>query len=123
MPSVVFRVGPSSAIGMRITPAVPVNVTPPVVTGPDVVGQTLTSTTGVFTNTPTHYDYQWQSGGVNVGTNQNTYVPVSGDAGNTITCTVTPTNGQGQGLPATSAAVGPVIVSVVPSVLLTLGAI
>ena len=75
--------------------APPTNVTPPVVTGGLVQGQTLTSTTGTWTGSPTGYAYQWKSNGANVGTNQNTYVTQLSDVGNTITCTVTATNAGG----------------------------
>ena len=75
--------------------APPVNLTPPIVTGGLIQGQTLTSTNGTWTGSPTSYSYQWQSNGVNVGTNQPTYVTQPSDVGNTITDTVTATNAGG----------------------------
>lgn len=105
--------GPGSAAGSNTTsnvlPAVPVNSVIPAITGTAQVGQTLTSSTGTWSNTPTSYTYQWQSNGSNVGANQNTYVPVTGDIGHTITCTVTASNAGGSGTPATSNATSAVI--------------
>ena len=51
----------------------------------------LTTTDGTWTNAPTDFEYQWKSGGANVGADQNTYTPVAADLGNTITVTVTAT--------------------------------
>jgi hypothetical protein len=59
------------------------------------VGDTLTSTTGTWSNQPTGYSYQWQSDGANVGTNSNSYVVVAGDSGHSIVCVVTATNAIG----------------------------
>ncbi|TIX73395.1 MAG: hypothetical protein E5V25_05390 [Mesorhizobium sp.] len=85
--------------------AVPANTVAPAISGSAVVGSTLTATTGTWSGGGSlTYSYQWKSNGSNVGTNQNTYVPVSGDIGNTITCTVTATNAAGSGTPAESAA-------------------
>ena len=47
-------------------PGVPVNVTPPVATGTGYSGQTLTTTDGTWTNSPTGFSYQWQSDMVNI---------------------------------------------------------
>lgn len=87
----------------------PVNSVAPAVSGTAQVGQTLTSTTGTWSNTPTGYSYQWKAAGGNVGTDQNTYVPVVGDIGATITCTVTASNADGPGTPAESAATSAVL--------------
>lgn len=75
---------------------IPRNTAAPVVSGTAQVGQTLTTTNGTWAgNTPT-FSYQWKRGGtVNVGTNQNTYVPVAGDVGFAISCVVTATNSTG----------------------------
>lgn len=75
--------------------AQPFYVDVPAITGTATVGSTLTATTGNWTGAPTTYAYQWHSNGVNVGTNQNTYVVQAGDAGHSITCTVTATNAAG----------------------------
>ena len=68
------------------------------VPAPNVVGQTLSSTTGTWTGTaPITYSYQWKRGATNIGTNSSTYTLVQADAGNTsnITCVVTATNAGG----------------------------
>ncbi len=95
---------PATDPNMTVTASagIPLNTVAPVISGAALVGSTLTSTTGTWTETPTGYSYQWQSNGSNVGTNQNTYVTVSGDNGHTITCLVTASNAVGSGSPATS---------------------
>ncbi|HWV46416.1 MAG TPA: hypothetical protein VN039_10440, partial [Nitrospira sp.] len=70
------------------------NTTPPVITGTPKVGVVLTSDNGAWSvATGLTYAYQWDAGGAPVGTNQNTYTPVAGDVGKTVTCTVTATAG------------------------------
>ena len=84
--------------GVTVTAAltVPENTVAPVVSGAQIVGSTMTSTTGTWTGNPSPtYIYQWKSDGTNVGTDQNTYVSQSSDAGKSITCVVTATNSQG----------------------------
>ena len=103
--------GTGIAIGITIGAgaiAAPTNTVLPGITGTAQQGQTLTCSTGTWTGSPTSYSYQWKSAGSNVGTNQNTYVPVIGDVGNTITCVVTATNAGGS-TSATSPATGTVI--------------
>lgn len=76
----------------------PVNTVAPVISGTAVVGQTLSSTTGTWTGTPTPtYSYQWFRGATPIGTNSANYTLVQADAGNTsnITCRVTATNSAG----------------------------
>ncbi len=92
--------------------AVPANTVIPAISGTASVGSTLTSTTGTWTGGGSiTYSYQWKSAGSNVGADQNTYVPVTGDVGNTITVTVTATNAAGTGTPAVSNATSAVIVT------------
>jgi hypothetical protein len=82
----------------------PVNSVAPAITGTLTVGQTLTCSTGTWSNTPDSYSYQWKrSGAAIAGATASTYVLVGADAGATITCTVTAIN---SGVPnsATSAA-------------------
>jgi PKD repeat protein len=88
--------------------APPVNTVLPAISGTAQVGETLTTTDGTWTNSPSGYAYQWKSAGSNVGTDQNTYVPVTGDIGNTITVVVTASNGGGS-TPATSDATSAVL--------------
>lgn len=93
----------------------PVNSAVPTISGTAQVGQTLTSTNGTWTNSPTSFSYQWKSGGTNVGTSITTYVPVSGDIGKTITCTVIASNATGASSPATSIATATVI-DIIPTI-------
>jgi len=90
------------------TPSAPVNTVLPAITGSPTVDSTLTASTGTWTGSPTSFAYQWKADGANVGTNANTYVPVTGDVGKNITCTVAATNAGGS-TAATSSAVGPVV--------------
>jgi surface protein len=85
-------------------PAAPVNTILPNVTGTAVVGNVLSTTDGTWTNSPTSYSYQWFSAAEPVGDGTNTYTLVNADAGQSITCVVTATNGGGS-TPATSNAV------------------
>jgi hypothetical protein len=97
----------SAAVG-PITVAPPANTTAPAISGTTAVGQTLTTTNGSWTNSPTTYTYQWKRAGTAIsGATSSTYVLVSADQGTNITCTVTATNAGGSAS-ATSAAVGPV---------------
>ena len=85
-------------------PAAPVNTVLPNVTGVAIVGDILTTDDGSWTGSPTSYAYQWKRGATNIGTNANTYTLVNADAGQSITCVVTATNGAGS-TPETSNAV------------------
>lgn len=79
--------------------SIPVNTVAPVISGTNIVGQTLSCTTGTWTGGGTiTYAYQWKRNGTNIlGANSSTYVLVQADAGNTanITCVVTATNSGG----------------------------
>lgn len=70
------------------------NTAAPAITGTAQVGQVLTSSNGTWNpSTGLTYAYQWKAGAGVVGANQNTYTPVAGDVGKTITCTVTASAG------------------------------
>lgn len=85
----------------------PVNTVAPAITGTAEVGQTLSCSTGTWSNDPISYAYQWKRGGVNiVGATSSTYVLVAADAGTSVKCTVTATNGAGSAT-ADSNAVNP----------------
>lgn len=74
----------------------PANTVAPSVTGTAVVGQTLTTTNGTWTNSPTSYTYQWYRGATLItGATSSSYTLVQADAGNAsnIKCTVTASNG------------------------------
>src|SRR2546429_8178099 len=95
---------------------VPVNTSPPTVSGAAQQGQTLTEVHGSWTNNPTSYAYQWlqcDSSGNNCpaisGATSQTYVPASRDVGNTLTVQETATNAGGPSSPATSSATAAVL--------------
>jgi hypothetical protein len=74
----------------------PVNTVAPVASGTASVTSVLSTTNGTWSNTPTSFAYQWQNDGTNIsGATASTYTVVSGDAGHTIRCVVTATNGSG----------------------------
>jgi hypothetical protein len=64
------------------------------ITGTAQVGETLTTNTAALGGSGT-ISYQWKRGTVNVGTNNNTYVVQTADAGSTITVTVTRSGNSG----------------------------
>jgi len=90
--------GASSAASNSITAWIaPANTFAPVVSGTATVRQTLVTTDGTWTGSPTPtFTYQWQRTGSNIGgANANTYTLVDADAANTIRCVVTGTNAAG----------------------------
>ncbi len=89
-------------------PVVPVDTAPPAISGTPQAGDTLTASTGTWTNSPSSYSYQWNANGTVIsGATSSTYTLVSSEVGDTITVTVTATNSGGS-TTATSASVGPV---------------
>src|SRR4051794_35738516 len=101
----------SSATGVIAKGNAPQNTAPPSISGTPKAGNTLTASTGSWSNGPTSYDYQWRRcdpSGNNcgdVGPNRNTYVLDNGDVGKTIRVEVKARNAYGANT-ATSAAVG-----------------
>ncbi|PWT71908.1 MAG: hypothetical protein C5B60_10265 [Chloroflexi bacterium] len=86
-----------------VLPAVPVNTVAPTISGVVQVGQTLTATSGTWTNSPTSYAYQWNTNGMPVGgATATTYVPITMDIGKTVSVTVIASNSGGAGAGATS---------------------
>lgn len=76
--------------------ATPANVAPPVVTGIAAVGQTLSCSTGIWTNGPSAFSFAWlRNGAVIAGQAGSTYVVQSVDPGHAISCRVTASNGSG----------------------------
>ena len=75
----------------------PTNTVAPVVSGVPKTTQTLSVTTGTWTNSPSSYSYQWQRNNTtNIGgANSSTYVVQNADVGNTLNCRVTATNAFG----------------------------
>jgi hypothetical protein len=101
-----FRIG-GGAWGQGDGRALPANTVLPVVSGVTAVGYVLTTTNGTWTASPT-FTYQWKSNGTAIGgATSSSYTPVTGDAGTTISVTVTGTNSVGS-VNATSVSVGPI---------------
>ena len=100
-----------TAVVVAPPPAPPSNTGLPQISGTAAVGQTLTTTNGSWTNSPTSYAYQWRrcdAAGANcsdIGSNTSSYTLVGGDSGGTIRVVVTATNAGGS-VPATSAQTG-----------------
>jgi PKD domain len=96
-------------------PAVPTNSSPPVINGTATEGQSLTATTGAWTESPASYAYQWQdcnssgAGCVNVtGATSSSHTLTASDVGHTMRVVVTATN-TGGSTPASSAATAAVV--------------
>jgi hypothetical protein len=78
------------------TTMAPGNIGLPMISGTAQVGQTLTSTQGVWTNSPTSLLYQWYSGGAPISmATGTTYTSSPSDIGNQITVSVTAINNAG----------------------------
>ena len=75
----------------------PINVTPPVISGTAERGETLSSTTGTWTGTGTiTFAYQWRRDNVDIsGATSSTYVLVEADDNTSINCVVTATDDVG----------------------------
>lgn len=87
----------------------PVNSAAPAITGIETQGQTLTCSTGTWSNTPDTYAYQWnRSGSPIAGATAATRVLDASDVGETLTCTVKATN-SGVSAVAVSAATGAIV--------------
>jgi len=84
-----------------VLPAIPVNTVAPAISGLAEEGQTLTSSSGTWTNSPTSYAYQWFRKTVSetaiTGAFSSTYIPVSADVGATLRCRVRAFNAGGGG--------------------------
>ena len=93
--------------------AVPVNTALPGISGTAQSGQTLTATTGTWTEGPTGFAYQWQRcdakgancTAISLATAQ-TYSVAPADVGSTLRVAVTASNAVGPSAPASSAQTG-----------------
>lgn len=84
----------------------PVCSVAPAITGTEEEGETLTCSTGTWSNTPDAYAYQWHRSGTAIsGATASARVLAAADVGETLTCTVKATN-LGVSAVATSAATG-----------------
>jgi hypothetical protein len=96
--------------------AVPVNTTLPLITGPAKQGYTVSTSDGIWTNSPDTFAYQWKRNGSNISAaTASTYVLVSADIGASITVAITATNASGASSPAVSLSIGPVTAAVAPT--------
>ena len=83
----------------------PVNLIPPAITGPPVVGQPLACSQGVWAGPPSAYACQWTRDGADLpGATLASYTVISSDAGKALRCGVTASNSAGSAQ-ATSAPV------------------
>jgi hypothetical protein len=87
----------------------PANTEAPKITGSAEVGQTLSTSNGSWTESPTSFTYEWQrcnssgSGCVEIpGATGSTYKVASGDVGSTLRAAVTAHNSAGPSAPADS---------------------
>jgi Subtilase family/Fervidolysin N-terminal prodomain len=95
--------------GSASPPSAPVNSSPPGISGTAQDGQTLTASSGTWSNSPTGYAYQWRrcdsTGGACssiAGATAQTYAAAAADVGSTLRVAVTATNAGGSAT-ATSA--------------------
>jgi hypothetical protein len=109
-----------------VPPAAPGVLTAPSISGTAQAGQSLSSSTGTWSGSPTGYAYQWlrcdSSGGscAATGSGSSTYVLGTGDVGHTIRVTVTATNAGGS-TPSTASATAVVAAApvIAPTVTIT----
>jgi hypothetical protein len=103
--------GSTKATSNSVGPVIalpPVNTALPVISGTAKVWDTLTASTGTWTNSPTSYSYQWNANGTAIsGATSSTYELIASEVGDTITVSVTAINSGGSAK-ATSTSVGPV---------------
>lgn len=86
--------------------AVPENTVLPAITGNVRTGESLTCSTGTWTNSPSSYAYQWTRAGVDIGgATSSTYAVTPTDIPELIACEVIATNGTGDSDPATATSV------------------
>jgi hypothetical protein len=99
---VLFAVLLTGAVASASSQAAPVNTSPPTVSGTPKVGQTLTTSNGTWSNSPTSFTYQWQrcsssSSCTNItGATSKSYTLTAANAGFTIRSAVTASNADGK---------------------------
>ena len=85
-----------SLVGTPIAATPPVNSVLPTISGTAKVGNTLSATSGTWSNSPSSYSYQWNRHGSAIPNATNsTYALVYADNGATITVSVTAINSSG----------------------------
>lgn len=97
-------------------PSAPANTRLPAISGVATVGQTVSCSSGSWTNNPLSFAYQWllDSGSISGETGQS-HVIAAAEAGHQLTCRVTATNGAGSAA-AVSGAVVPSMMASPPVV-------
>jgi YVTN family beta-propeller protein len=104
----------SAATGV-VVPLVPVNSTPPSITGSAQQGQALSEAHGTWTNSPTGYTFQWQRCNASgesctsiPGATTANYTPVAEDVGHELRVSESASNAGGTGGPDVSATTAPI---------------
>jgi hypothetical protein len=100
--AVVIGLGALAGNGVAASAAKPANTAPPTISGTPQEGKTLTGDRGVWTNSPTDYNYFWarcdktgDSCATISGAHALTYTLTSADVGNTLRFRVQASNGDG----------------------------
>jgi len=94
----------TSSATSAVLPLAPVNSVLPTISGTAQVGQTLTASTGTWTNSPTGYSYQWRADGADIsGATSSTIVLTVAQLGVAITVAVTASNAGGSTVATSSA--------------------
>jgi hypothetical protein len=89
-------------------PGLPIEESPPVISGTAMQGQTVTCSQGGWLSA-TSYSYSWQRDASNIsGATSPSYALTSADVNKAITCTVVASNSSGNSAPATSLPIVPV---------------
>ena len=101
----------NSAGTATVAGAVPVSSSPPGLQGPPQQEQSLTATTGAWSNEPSGYAYQWLQCSATgsactaiTGASGPSYTPTAAAVGSTVRVRVSASNATGEGAPATSEA-------------------
>jgi hypothetical protein len=99
----------TEVVAAEATPAVPASVSPPEIEGSAEEGQTLSASTGTWTESPTSFEYQWEDcdeAGEACSeiskARSSSYKLLSSDVGHTIRVLVTASNAVGPSAPASS---------------------
>jgi hypothetical protein len=107
LPGMLIAAALLSPVGSASTKDAPSNSVEPAITGTAAVGQTLTTSDGTWTGSPTSFTYEWlrcpSSGGAgdgsdcaSIGATTNSYTVATGDVGFTLRARVTAVNTDGQ---------------------------
>jgi hypothetical protein len=106
-PALSTPVGP---VGVPL-PGVPIEESPPVISGTAMQGQTATCSQGGWLNA-TSYSYSWQRDALNIsGATGSSYRLTSADVNQAVTCAVVASNAFGPSVPAISLPILPVALS------------